>query len=85
MTRNIPETISSLMSPKPDIPRGTVIHPRDGDCSNREVGTTTGTLTRCQLEGCGSWRVWTTWKSGGMTKPCLKGMRANEDGSYTIV
>ena len=83
--RDLPEMILDLLPKRPDVKRGVRVHPRTGSQKIHGIGRTTGALTRCTMDGCGSFRVWVRWPDGDLTKPCFEGMRVNRDGSLTIV
>jgi hypothetical protein len=48
-------------------------------------GETTGTVTLCQMEGCGGTRVWVRWPDGKLTRPCDDALKTNADGSLEII
>lgn len=60
--------------------KGIVVTSRD----RALVGKTTGTTTRCQLEGCRGTRVWVRWEDGRLSKPCDRGLTRESDGSLHI-
>jgi hypothetical protein len=62
------------------IEAGTVVHGR----GNHGAGVATGKTRLCTLSGCTGLRIVVKWPDGHITWPCSKGMRKNEDGSWSI-
>lgn len=55
--------------------KGTKIRSRERE----QTGEATGTMRRCQLEGCGGNRHGVRWPNGKITWPCGKGLLFDDD------
>ena len=58
----------------------TVVFNKDGS----QQGTSSGSLYRCQMEGCTGRRMSVRWPDGKTTRPCTKGMTTRQDGAWQI-
>lgn len=63
------------------IQKGAIVWSRDGEIK----GVASGSVHRCQLEGCRGVRISVKWANGQITFPCSEGMLFNVDGSAQIL